>query len=275
MLPYNEHAFKQRMHKGPVVIEKLAPYDTEVMLQCDMQPLNMTVCEHIGQTLSILRRTRNSTIATLYHKVYKITCNNGDYAIQTLSSETYNIEHNDNIYDNVAVASTAATTLMFAFQPTKRMFIHKLINEIYGATLPIQRPIHKLITMLDKRNNRLNTIDIDSAHISLRNVNVTRALQLNAHINNTYVNMIHDCHNVCSHILLCNGHKVIPSYAVLADSVECIYKLSDARKLYTTVYIEDDDIGVSLSGRHMSTVIVVSAVGVLLFIGSCVTFYVL
>ena len=240
------------------VIYNLTMHDASVLYACDMRPLNESQCEHSGHVVEVLRCSEVE--ATVRLSNYVIKCDKDkNYYISNIKTIQHDVQTDSHTPEIVRIINIAAEALMFAFRPTERTHerIQNLLNMLYRSDNDVVRS-SEFLSLLDTQENSVNTIYRDDAHILLHAVNVTDVFDLNMYVNNTYVNVIHDCESVCVQSLLSDHRSFETHSAIERDGHGCAMRLLTTHMpwhYYNTTHgtlnaaqIQQNTISIALSG---------------------------
>ena len=215
-----------------------------------------------GRSLSILQHEHDNIAATLRVGSYKInyTCN--EYHIDNLKTRDYNFTYSNNDYD---VTAFILSTLRYTHHPfTKMGGLGALIELLNPATL-----FEKVKTDLLERAHAISLLNEKDYYLHVQHTKVilndtaithkTNTEKLAQYVNNTYVNIVHDCSKICAHTVLSNKHDFMTTSMAEHYSLLCTHRLLEfsapqSRALTTTALPRRSysvSVGLCVLARHI------------------------
>ena len=197
----------------------ILPYVT-----CQQHPLDKS--EYIGQAFSILLYNVHAQKQMhVQHSKYKVHYNEDQYSVV-----------------NVTIRQRDADSKLFLFGVSNALtyfpdHMEPLFGDIYDvlnqkdalySMLDAYEPLavlavrHKFQTEVQRVNRNRVRVLLNGHHAD--NVN------LPAYINNSYVNIVHDCEHFCVQSTISNERAFMPLQNITQDSLLCISALTEARK---------------------------------------------
>ena len=198
--------------------------------RCDDKPLDEEECEHVGQAISILRFERDGIRAKAQHYAYSVKCDKaGRYSVRDITTRQRNISFTEDAY-NIGVA------LKVAYNPYEftMLALDYLLLEpdmLYRQTDLIRGPSYGLTNMLSANNTGINKINPRRVTLAIRDTKIDMS-HLNRYVNNTYLNVVHDCERICVHSVLSNDAGFMSITEAKMYGLLCTSKLIKAQETH-------------------------------------------
>ena len=189
----------------------------------------ITNCQYIGHAVAILRMDDINITAKVQRYSYVVNSNdNGAYYVDdmvTHYSDTESSQH-------ATWVASALRLAMAATEGTNVAFIRDVLqmDTQYSARDNSVAKNATLAQLFSKDANSFNAIDKAHTIVSLHGVNVTNTTVLNQYVNNTYINIVHDCNSICTQSVLSNAPNFMSIRDVKQHGLWCANILST----YTT-----------------------------------------
>ena len=183
--------------------------------------LQQSECEHVGQTMEILRYEQDNILAKLQRRSYRVKCDdNGRYYVTEMSSVQHNLLYGEDSF-------TVKSALMFARRPAMQFGtggMHALSALLsYEGNITITKPYHDDIASTI-RGIKNYGVDRRHARILLDHLDVSDE-QLLARVNSTYVNVLYDCDRLCAQSILSSNNSFISTSELTKHSLLCMHRL--------------------------------------------------
>ena len=204
----------------------------EINRQCRSYEHSLSEYTFFGQALSVLHYQRDGIrLKAQQHnyvlKCYKDAQNKEHYYVTYVHTKQRTVRDSEES-DAISMA------LSLAYSP-----IASVQDEFLGTILSRQSMLHVthmprlsfgLAEMLSTQYNFFNIIDPEHTHVSV-NTKITPYTNLHAYINNTYLNILHNCDRVCVQSVLSDNTTFMPFNATENYSLLCIHRLKELRLL--------------------------------------------
>ena len=191
-----------------------------------------------GFSMSALHTQGNTFIKAVYHN-YGIYKNSDDkYVVQFIDSEIGYISFVPLPHSRPALTQKTLQKLQraiyYAFNPLERSgVIYRLLTlnsnidpHVLMSDIEIETAKLMTYTMLARYENSFNSIDTAHVPVHIHGATVKSASNnLHAYINNTYINVVHDCNVVCSQSLLSNSQYPMSLYETELQSMLCVHRI--------------------------------------------------
>ena len=214
-------------------------YATSMLRICDK---HKTEREHIGQAISILH-IQDSVLIRAQHYEYSTKRDaSGQYYVTHVNTSEYSISNITQDHHALSELSRiVSTALMFAFRPRELHRMHNVYDLLCMMSNQMHtynpQPLQPLRIMLAKNENSVNAIDTKAANIHIKHANVTDTLSMNAYVNNTYVNIVHDCERLCVYSMLSDEPDYMLTDVVKKHGLLCSRALSQHLLLTNAVTV--------------------------------------
>ena len=211
-------------------------------------------CRDFGRTITILRQSfkyKPGLQAHLrFNDYHVVDNNNGTHTVTTQSTERVGSVsrhfYGTDIYSEILTSILERANQRTADGATT-------IQELCDDSIVARPGIQNLTSDTNSTKQNLST-----AH---------KKLIMPNYVNNTYVNVVHDCHRVCTRAIFSNSH--IPSVDETKQySFDCIQQLAEAQRMHQLAQ-EKNDSGLATVVQGVTAAIVFVTVVVL----SCVGLY--
>ena len=192
--------------------------------------------EYVGHSVSIVRYSNSDPQVMRYspgasQAIYYDSRILNDYG-------HYSAEFSDSFRSNKVDQLRRSRALYYSADPFGRADeIYRLL-ELEASVTNISISRHELLlarsvefSMLALNENKLNHIDRTHVPVLLSSVNVSdiSAESLHTYINNTYVNIIHDCQTVCSQSVLSDRPQFLLLSEMQRYSLLCVNRILETR----------------------------------------------
>ena len=212
---------------GYTHIQKLTP-TMKQELHCTEHALSKEKCEHKGQAFSVLQGDEEGTIVRAQQSVYTVQCQDSKYSVTSVVTRQRDVSDKEDAH-GIMEAMFIARDPGDAFNLLHLDHLLSLEDALYSPRDFQQGPSYGLESMLDSKGNELNVFNPSHITLSLHNVSDVNARQLYRYINNTYLNIVHDCERICIHSTLGNDAGFRHVGDIERDGIMCAQKLSAHR----------------------------------------------
>ena len=243
--------------------------------KCHERIHSSSECEYRGIALSALRQRHSGTKLRVQQHSYSIKCYKDrsgkihyfvPYA-HTKRLDVRSLEESDSI----------SMALSIAYDPLAH---HDFVSELLSKPSLLRvayRPqlSLRLDQLLSKQSNPYNAIDKERTTISLDGVKVTPDTKLHAYVNNTYVNIVHDCNEtVCIQPILSNRRNFMPLNETENYGLLCIESIHRHNALLenTTQFTNSSIVNRAEMSAFASIVLSIVLVIIFFFTGTLVMF---
>ena len=173
--------------------------------------------KYFVHSMRILRVDNNDTQAYVDYDRYMIQFNSSD---QQYYSEAILGTYRDAIYSVgaqqqegfTALTRAVHAALYYAFNPLERAsfnyYIPHILSNAFVTEQSVQLSRKVIQVLLEKKENSFNRIDREHVALLMRN---NTAESLHAQIKYIYVNVVYDCHTMCSQSVLSDGNTFTSS----------------------------------------------------------------
>ena len=216
---FNDHKYYTLVHQ--LTLNTKAPAHNP----CATQHVNPY--EYHGFSVSIL--CNNDSIETK-HYTYTVDCK---YKVSDIDSVTGNFTLTQKAKDTLSHKSLCATqaALCYSVAPFQRFgCMHDFLNIIYSRRITDEDVnvakviMQQLLSEIDTNTHMFKHIDTQYMHVMLSG-NITDHIY--SHVNNTYVNVVHDCHTLCAQVVLSDSYKFMSDSDIHNYGLLCAHRLSE------------------------------------------------
>ena len=194
---------------------------------------------YTGYSISALRHISNAAIQTSYQQ-YEIYDYYNQYIVKFSDAQEGVIMYRSNIAAQTTVPRNILKQLQaityYAIDPLNRAeAIQRFLNVAYMPTAHVRNISDAEVAMatavihvtLDEAINPFNHIDREHVSVLLSPTRMTHniAEHLNAYVNNTYVNIVHDCNTACSQAVLSDKRNFMSLNAVANYGMLCAHRI--------------------------------------------------
>ena len=204
---------------------------------CCIYPFNTTEClpqcyecTSFGVSISILQHKHDDVVAKIQLSTYEVKHNEHEYYVDELKTKKYNFGYSGDGYD---VTPFMLSALQHAYSPFSSVGGVKAISDL----LSYETILEKTKTNLLERSNAISWLydtsySLDRQHTKvLLNADVSSAHDARDYINNTYVNIVHDCDRICAQTVLSDEHGFMPSSKIKEYGLTCTYRLLELKSV--------------------------------------------
>ena len=187
---------------------------------------------YLGSALSVLRDDDDcKTIARVQRYTYTVQCFDRKDRLYCYAShitiKQRNIESLDDHDAYITMALELAHTQTISWSIVNHLMHAK--NLLVTSYKPQQHI--SLSEQLSKQRNSVNAIYKEKVKVLLSSTNVDDVSSLNAYLNNTYVNIVHDCDRVCVQSVLSDNAQFMQLREVEKYGLLCVNRIQTSDRL--------------------------------------------
>ena len=228
MLIYNlrEHAnvFNRIAYKCN--IHSIDNRNISCVSDCDPYNLSSVTPAYIGQAVEVVRHERKGILAQMQQYNYKIQHTTGKYSVSDVHTAHADLKYGESAPALHAIAFTHDTEAQQRVESLGAMLQQQ--NTLLKSTETTNRTVELL-----NSNEELSTNIRTQIVVNNTDATDTQIRRIAARVNNTYINVVHDCDRLCVQSALSDNDVFLSGGTVTRQGLLCARRLAELHSTST------------------------------------------